>query len=47
MLKDYTARQDVQVSSSEQPHVLLCATAVGIIIMDVRQAIFEIPVLFV
>ena len=37
-------RQDVQVSSCEQRHVLLCAVAAGkIIIMDVRQAIFEIP----
>jgi len=41
LLKDQTPRQDVQVSSNEQRHVLVCTVAAGkIIIMDVRQAIF-------
>jgi hypothetical protein len=44
LLKDQTPRQDVQVSSNAQRHVLVCVVAAGkIVIMDVRQAIFRNP----
>lgn len=44
LLKDHRPRQDVQVSSNEQRHVLVCAVPAGkTVIMDVCQAIFRNP----